>query len=296
MNVVKLFSKLSADLQKVRPESSAAVVCPLCLDVFLSTDGLSIEHVLTSKLGGTTTTLTCRRCNNSQGSKFDAQLVAGTRADEALEGLGSLKGTLHNSHGPLAFNYMVGKGTADNCNTFTLVAKACDPRAIDPSLRELHDGATLNVTFDYDFVPERYWAGAIRSAYLAAFTVRGYAYVYSAGGAQVRNVLDGKAPVPQYAVMAAYPEAEPPSELLVMSGDYPSLVMVLLRLVGKQTRYLNIFLPSEVGLDWDVLKPFQRSAGRLKVETTPETWTEKLVVHLDLDPATQIHSGRRRPF
>jgi len=59
----------------VRSNYFGAVACPLCLAEFRLADiaDLSREHVVPSKLGGRTETLTCRRkCNNTHGSRTDS--------------------------------------------------------------------------------------------------------------------------------------------------------------------------------------------------------------------------------
>lgn len=53
-------------------------LCPLCVDVVFTvsefeTKELSIEHVPPKALGGDEMVLTCRKCNNVAGSKFDAE-------------------------------------------------------------------------------------------------------------------------------------------------------------------------------------------------------------------------------
>jgi len=65
----------------------------------------------------------------------------------------------------------------------------------------------------------------------------------------------------------------------------------MLRLKTKRTRYLNVWLPGKSGCDWDTLGTLYKHAPRLRIETTPNTWTWPLYVCLGYDPVSEMRNG-----
>lgn len=95
--------------------------------------------------------------------------------------------------------------------------------------------------------------------------------------------------------MEAYPDAEPPGDILVMPHSFNDLgecFAVLLRLRTKRTRYLNVFLPGKPGCDWSVWGMLYKHASQLRIETRPDTWTSPLHICLGFDPVSEMRSGR----
>lgn len=88
----KLFRKYSNNLQslkkdpskfRIEPDINPSIVCPICTRVFIeesleqegeNQNPLTLEDVPPRSLGGAPTILTCKECNNTSGSKLDAQL------------------------------------------------------------------------------------------------------------------------------------------------------------------------------------------------------------------------------
>ena len=109
----RLFHELSADLTKVRPDVVHSVCCPLCLAVFPieQIGSLSVEHVVSSKVQGSTKTLTCRQCNNSQGARLDRHLVSGMKAMDGLEGTEPITTYWKRPEGLVVANTLLQAGT-----------------------------------------------------------------------------------------------------------------------------------------------------------------------------------------
>ena len=86
------FHRGAASFARVRAGTVAEPVypCPICLDAFPVTavaDGqLTSEHVPPKSLGGRELLLTCRRCNNTSGTKLDADAKTKERVRVALDG------------------------------------------------------------------------------------------------------------------------------------------------------------------------------------------------------------------
>ena len=107
---LSLFSSLSADLHTERPDLVNEVGCPLCLTWFdmTSVDQLSQEHIIPSAVGGELLTLTCVRCNNTQGAKLDFHLAQAMKALDGLAGLGEISSVLHNDKGHVVADFCWG--------------------------------------------------------------------------------------------------------------------------------------------------------------------------------------------
>ena len=291
-----MFHELAADLDKARPGSVNSVCCPLCLAdfPFEAIAQLSVEHVLSSKIHGQTKTLTCRRCNNSQGTRLDRHLVSAMRAMDGLEGTEPIATVWRRPEGPVVANTLLLAGTKEAPITTHIVGPASNSAAINGIRTGLRNGSTINLTLNFDFIPEQYWKAAIRAAYLAVFCAQGYEYVFSEGARQVRRVIDGTTPPNPKIIMEAFPDAEPPRDILVMPHSFSDLgecFAVLLRLKTKRTRYLNVYLPGKPGCDWDVLGTLYKHAPRLRIETTPDTWTSHLCISLGYDPVSEMRNG-----
>ena len=109
--------------------------------------------------------------------------------------------------------------------------------------------------------------------------------------APVRNVINGAAPARHNVVMEAFPEQEPPGDLLVIPHafrDVGEWYIVLLRMHSKRTRYLAVVLPGKRGCDWNTLGAVYDHAPRLRIETTPEQWHSTLRINLGHDPITEL--------
>lgn len=79
---------------KLKGERTEGYVCPVCNKIFgkdaLSTiygDHLTLEHIPPEKLGGDVKLLTCKICNNEQGSKLDKDLKEKLLMDDFLSGI-----------------------------------------------------------------------------------------------------------------------------------------------------------------------------------------------------------------
>lgn len=289
----RLFSELSVKLTKVKPDLAGVVSCPLCLREFRldAIKDLSEEHPVSSKLGGTGRTLTCRVCNNMHGTKLEKHLVSAMKAMDGLAGEDVLAAAWRNDKGNVSANVQWRSGTKEVPIKIDIVGKASNPAAIDAIRSQLFDGATLTLNFNLDFIPERYWKATLRAAYLTAFEVYGYEYVFSAGAAQVRDVLDGKTSVPQRLVMEAFPNHEPSSERMIMPaflGGLGEFFVVLLRLVSKRTRYIAVLLPGKPGCDWDLLVRVNTNPARARIQTIPQGWTSELYIGLGDDPISRL--------
>jgi 5-methylcytosine-specific restriction endonuclease McrA len=173
------FDRGAAAYALVRPEHSAEPIypCPLCLTPFtvdaLADGRLSSEHVPPESVGGRELVLTCKHCNNSAGSKLDADAGVKELVRSAMDGRREHRERVKATVGDLSVNAEVHlsgggyslivpphinkPGTADNLKTV-----ARPGSSITVQYRRFSElGAKIS------------W---FRAGYLALFAVAGYAF------------------------------------------------------------------------------------------------------------------------
>jgi hypothetical protein len=288
-----LFWQLAADYKKTSAKSESTVPCPLCLTGYnlANVAELTCEHIVSSKLGGRSQTLTCRKCNNTQGSYLDSHLINLMKSLDAIEGAGPIRTSIIDEMGKVTAELLPGAGTPDEPITIQIVGQASNMGAVDNLRNNMRDGATIELKMNFPCIPERCFRAFFRAAFLSVFKVEGYEYVLSPGAEQVRTMLGTDAPVLKHVVMEAFPERDPATDLLVMPASFSDLgeyYAVLLRLRTKRTRYFSVFLPGRHGCDWTALEALYNHAPRLRLETTPDGWDSKLYVGFGPNPLARF--------
>lgn len=193
--ITRLFDQLSNDLTALRPNHRGDVVYPLCLRAFgreaigdKSPNGLSIEHVIPSSVGGRLETLTCRACNNQDGSSLDAHFVSMVRILDWAKGDGSeLKGTV--TADGVALPMRLSRDE-NGCSTIRILGGK--PEAIEKfraTMAQLGDGDRMQLDFSLDYAELPARKALVRIAYLGMFIMVDYRFVFSDGGVFTRNVL-----------------------------------------------------------------------------------------------------------
>ena len=296
-----LFRELAADYQKNCAKSETTVACPLCLAGYnlANVAKLTREHIVPSKLGGRSETLTCRKCNNTQGSFLDSHLINLMKSLDAIEGDGPIRTSITNDKGKITAELILEARTPDEPVTIQIVGPASNMGAVQNLRNSMHDDSSLELRMNFPFIPERYVRAAFRAVFLSVFKVEGYEYALSLGAEQVRTMLGTGAPVLKNVVMEAFPERDPATDLLVMPASFSDVgeyYAVLLRLQTKRTRYIIVFLPGKHGRDWAALEALYHHAPRLRLETTPNGWGSKLYIHFGGNPMVQIQKGLQDRF
>jgi len=292
----RLFRELAADYQKHCARSEATVACPLCLREhnLANVANLTREHIVPSKLGGRSQTLTCRKCNNTQGSYLDSHLIALMKSLDAIEGAGPIETSVIDDNGKIAAELLLGAGTPDEPTIIQIVGQASNVDAVQNLRNRMSDGPTIELRMNFPFIPERYVRAAVRAAFLSVFRVQGYEYALSLGAQDVRTILSTGSPILKNMVVEAFPERDPATDLLVMPAsfsDFGEYYAVLLRLQTKRTRYLGVFLPGKRSRDWTALGALYHHAPRLRLETTPDGWDSKLYIQFGWNPMDQFRKG-----
>ena len=168
-------------------------LCPLCLKSFqefhLNQDEenpLTIEDVPPKKLNGKPILLTCKKCNNENGSVYDSELGKWYTAYCALEGKGDLD-----------FKMMI-----DSSKTFKAkFSRDQDFKKIDiksnkknpyaeQNIDKMKTNGKAKVNFIFDIGDDKKINdGFLRFAYLYTFHFFGYSYIFSSGGRYINNYL-----------------------------------------------------------------------------------------------------------
>jgi hypothetical protein len=298
---IGLFLKLAADYPQKGAKSETTVACPLCLAEYnlANIAELTREHIVPSKLGGRSQTLTCWKCNNTQGSGLDSHLINLMKSLDAIEGAGPIRTSIISDKGKITAELFLGAGTPDEPIAIQIVGPASNMGAVQDLGNIMREDSTLELKMNFPVIPERYIRAAFRAAFLSVFKVEGYEYALSPGAEQVRTVLGTGAPILKNVVMEAFPERDPGTDLLVMPASFKDIgeyYAVLLRLKTKRTRYISVFLPGKHGRDWTALEALYQHAPRLRLETTPDGWDSKLYIHFGDNPMVQLHQGLQDRF
>lgn len=261
--IAEVLKSMKTDFENVKPDGHEEVVCPLCLRPFTHGRGSkrrpSAEHIRPSSLGGTLEfpVITCTECNNAHGRQLEAHLTKAMYAFDFLDGKGVMPVKIENEFGHVSANLDWNATPI----TFNVVGeKASDTRAVEALPGVFRQDAKIRFTMNFGFAPEPYWRAVLRIGYLAAFFQFGYRYVFSAGAAQVREILDGAA-VPENLIMEARPDVEPPLPFLVHAlGDS---ILVLFRTNSLITRWTAVVLPGPNGSLWTDLAKAEMNARHL---------------------------------
>ena len=186
----ELFKRYALNFTACFPGHEQLFGCPLCFRVFgieALDEGadardpvLSVEHVVPESVGGRIVTLTCRVCNNRDGSEIDAHLTRRFRFEDSFAGLGDepIKARLRakGGHKTQAVDWHIRGGDQPHFVLYG-VPKASHPDAPNEILAAMHGGRSIDFLFESDFIAARSRIALIRAAYLMLFRYFGYGYL-----------------------------------------------------------------------------------------------------------------------
>jgi hypothetical protein len=199
----RLFDTYAANLSACLSERCDYIECPLCLGRFSRDDirsgAITDEHIIARGLGsrlryktwGKLRTLTCRRCNNRDGTRLDAHLIRGVRAEDILAGL---------TEEHLDVRFIVG-GTnigadlylsAGGKPTLKVIGdkKRSDPKMQEASGRAFEQGEeTFKIEMNLGYSPLNLKVAFQRIAYLLMFRHFGYHYIRHESVRDVREQI-----------------------------------------------------------------------------------------------------------
>ena len=209
----RLFDRYASNFTLYRPQYQNVFICPLCLNGFdrlaLDNDLLTVEHCVPESVGGSILTLTCKKCNNEDGTRVDSHLSERLRSDDFAEGVGqgpydsdiSIEGNRMKS------NVIFGRDQGHAID-IQIVQRATDLRGKvrRPALKELssgREGIQGSMSFAFKFSHHVARVAMMRAAYLTMFRYYGYSYIFYKELALVRTQIRNpkEAIIPQEAVL-----------------------------------------------------------------------------------------------
>ena len=247
----RLFTVYSADLERYAPRFKGHFGCPLCYRVLQRAtplqDIVAEEHIVPEQLGGRLVTLTCRRCNNEQGSELDAHLIRRVRAET---GRYRLPARVRIGKGEFGAQVHLPRSESDLLDIMR-IPRQSDPQKLAAAHQELLTGQhEIHFTLNFGYNHMRSLAGLVRVAYLLMFRCFGYRYVLDVSGKsvnrQIQNPFDHtgvfngiiwrlQEPIPSELSMPVVTVVSRPAEF--------QCFMVMLRLDAESNHYAAVTLP-----------------------------------------------------
>lgn len=252
--------------------------CPICLRAFtrqhLLAGELTLEHAVSRRLGGRILTITCRRCDNRDGSRLEKNVVEAVRSRDAFAGHGTIRATVH--VGDAVFEAEVAwRPEPSETNVITVIGAASDPKQVETAMKYLESGAReVALSSSLGYTESRLWRGLLRAAYLVAFHHHGYSYVLAPSVAPIRRQITGEdAPSPYLGrvVTEIAAPALPPNygflevDLGPKTGHSAYLVLLQPRMVLTMT--YAVLLPHAGPTEEDVLARLASVAGAIRGST-----------------------------
>ena len=170
---------LGADaLAVVRPNLPRGYACPLCLRLFSTPEGLSVEHCPPKSVGGRPRILTCTGCNSPHGHKLDAFIRTEADMAEIRAGRRSVRGRLTQYGKRLNADITFGPAPG------IVVHEGNNPKAVDAALglvqRDIEARAIppeITLEFAVRHNARKADIAWLRAGYLYAFAAFGYSYL-----------------------------------------------------------------------------------------------------------------------
>jgi hypothetical protein len=171
-------------------------ICPLCLKghVLNSIEGdnpsLTLEHAPPKGLGGSAEILTCKSCNNTSGHSMDIAIYRQLDAEPFLK-------ANPNSSVPVKYKIdeMPIKGElkfSDQKEPVFFIDEKSNPYHFEKIIAYLNQkSGTLNFSFSTPSF-KHFRKALLRIAYLQAFALFGYTFVFNESGTNIRKILNDK--------------------------------------------------------------------------------------------------------
>jgi hypothetical protein len=228
---------------------NSTLICPLCWREIQFAD-LRREHILPGSVGGKERVLTCRSCNNNQGSSLDSHLTGFQETRDKFEGNGAFRTVLHIEGHRVAADLTWTKGSKH----FQIIEKASDKRAI-AAVKEIFASGRypeIHVTIPKEYQQNKLRRAALRAAYLTIFWHFGYRYISHDVIHTIRKrIVDDNADYPKLETMfLEATDINLPKEFqhVILPSTINGLecLLVIMRIKKHLTSYLGVWLPAPV--------------------------------------------------
>jgi hypothetical protein len=195
----KLFNDYSARYAAVGGEPDK-FMCPICKYVFdrdaIEGDNpkLTLAHVLPEALGGNYCSLACAKCNNDMGSDLESFLIERFKAEDAMNGVGTLPGRMKGEFGSVGVEFQtapLGEPwrvlVVDKQTNPTVLKKMNAALEANPS--DNTSTIVAEITPRWLDKPSRVTAALYQSGYLLMFAYFGYEVVNDPRYARLREQI-----------------------------------------------------------------------------------------------------------
>ena len=227
--------------------SSTAINCPLCWKE-TEFENLTVEHIVPGSIGGSQTTLTCRSCNNTHGSKLDSQLSEFHKVMNGFSGNGMIRATLITAEERLAGSIQHSAEKTE----FIVSVKATDPKQFASSLAKAKAGVIEPMKFSFPVCDLfKLKKAFLRIAYLSAFKTIGYSFVKTEHMQKYRtNIVDlGDPTIPIDELIIRFASFDPNWDFdFHISGCFAvgldTGIVVIRSRYGETDMFWGVFLPN----------------------------------------------------
>lgn len=198
-----LFDAYRRNLIACGGQSHDVVMCPLCLTPYkigeLRTGALTDEHIIARNLGGLLRhdkwqelrTLTCKKCNNQDGSTLDSHLIKMVREEDIHAGLSneSLDCRLEIDGHDIGGDLFLSAGDKPNIKIIG-DKKRSNPKSQEATGRAIEAGLkNFKISIRVAFNALRCKAALLRVAYLLMFRHFGYNYILHKNAQMIREQI-----------------------------------------------------------------------------------------------------------
>ena len=177
-------------LAKRLPEWPGCYACPICLRLFGTPEGLTLEHVPPASVGGVVICLTCAACNKEAGYQLDSNLAK----EDEVRAINQLK--RGNVQLVLSDGTVINTALSDaQDKAIALAIRRENPPEVlgkefwDRINSLFHDGAEFKIRVSYKFSQRKANISRLRAAYLLAFAKYGYHYVLRNSMSNIRQQI-----------------------------------------------------------------------------------------------------------
>ena len=181
--ITRLYQVYASNLSLFAPQLNDVFGCPLCFRIFgrdaIDAEFITEEHIISRKLGGRLTTLTCKDCNNDDGSRLDSHLINEFRTRDKIAGLSNkpLKGRIEIPNAKQDVDIYFSNPDSPG---LLIVGdpKRSNPKSVEAIMHIMEEDAKkVSFILKSDYSPLNSQVAKLRAAYLLMFYYFGYEYI-----------------------------------------------------------------------------------------------------------------------
>jgi hypothetical protein len=247
-----------------------AYICPLCYQIFFPShlienqkeNFLTLEHNPPRCMGGPEKILTCKTCNSNNGAEYD-KLIRDLLVTESF---------LYTNNSSITTKFVIdgnpirGRVKKEGDQKGIVPDPKSNPKAIQVIRESIKHGKPLKVEHTITSPDwKEYSMGMLKIAYLKGFELFGYHFADRGNGANIRDVLQGKAEYPMInnGVIDIFAEEDFVGvHVVVEPKELKALIITLpLQFEHDQNtvkKNIPVVLPAPFEGSWELLRNFNK--------------------------------------